>query len=161
MRKLALLVTLIMGAAAVTHAIDLGVFGSHWNPDEGDEAIGVGGSIHFEFLPLELRATLFPDTTIRGVGDSLLLPLDLGLALNLTRSQKVDVYAGAGVSYYIVDTDHGDPDNEIGWYVLGRLEVPTDMGVNVFCDVMYRSVELDDVDVDLGGVCINLGLIFR
>ena len=161
MKKLTVLVVLIVGMAAATQAADLGVFGSYWNPREGDSAYGGGGSIYFDTSPLELRATVFPDTSIQGRGDALLLPIDLGLAVNLTRSQKADVYLGVGGSYYFIDADQGDPDNQFGWYALGRLEVPIQDSMSVFGDIMYRGVEFEDIDADLSGVTFSVGVIFR
>ena len=161
MKKLILFAVLIVGMAAATQAADFGVFGSYWNPKDGDAAFGGGGSIHLATFPLEMRATVFPSTSIQGGGDTLLVPIDIGLAVNLTRSKKVDVYVGAGGSYYFIDADHGNPDNQFGWYALGRVEVPVKGSMNVFGDVMYRGIEFEDIDADLSGVACSVGVIFR
>ena len=161
MKKVILFVTWVVGMAAATQAVDFGVFGSYWNPKDGDDAFGGGGSVHFATVPLELRASVFPDTSIQGGGDTLLVPIDFGLAVNLTRSQKVDLYVGAGGSHYFIDADHGDPDNQFGWYALGRVEVPVKGNLNVFGDVMYRGIEFEDIDADLSGIAASVGVIFR
>jgi hypothetical protein len=147
--------------AAAAQAVDFGLFASYWSPQDGDDAFGGGGSIHFATVPLELRASVFPDTSIRGGGDTLLVPIDVGLAINLTRSQKMGVYVGGGGSYYFIDADQGDPDNQFGWYALARLEVPIQGSFSVFGDVMHRGVEFEDIDADLSGVAFSVGVIFR
>jgi hypothetical protein len=161
MKTVLVFVALMAGMAAVAQAVDFGVFGSYWSPKDGDDAFGGGGSIHFATVPLELRASVFPDTSIRGGGDTLLVPIDFGLAVNLTRSEKMGLYVGAGGSYYFIDADRGDPDNQFGWYALGRLEVPIQGSMAVFGDVMYRGVEFEDIDADLSGVAFSVGVIFR
>ena len=148
-------------ATAATQAADFGVFGSHWDPRDGDKALGVGGSAHFSTVPLELRVTVYPDTSIKGGGDSWLMPIDFGLAVSLTRAHRFGIYVGGGVSHYIIDADHGNPDNEFGWYVLARLEVPIEHRLSVFVEAMHRRVEFDDIDADLRGATFNVGLIFR
>ncbi len=161
MKKVLVFVGLIVGMAAASQAADFGVFGSYWNPQDGEDAYGGGGSIHFATVPLELRASVFPNTSIQGGGDTLLVPIDFGLAVNLTRSQAVDLFVGAGGSYYYIDADQGNPDNQFGWYGLGRLEVPVQGSMNVFADVMYRGVEFEDINADLSGVAFSVGVIFR
>ncbi|MCF7837750.1 MAG: porin family protein [Candidatus Marinimicrobia bacterium] len=161
MKRFMFALCMVALTGTATLGAGIGLFGSHWDPDEADDALGAGVSVNFDTVPLELRATFYPDVSVPGAGDSLLIPIDLGLAVNLSRSESFDIYLGAGGSYGIIDADHGDPDNEFGWYALGRLEVPLQRRMNVFGTIMYRGLEFDDIGADLSGLVFNVGLIFR
>lgn len=156
MRKFMLgLVLLAFAAAQVASALDIGVFGSHWDRKDGDAVWGGGVLLVTESLPLEFRATLYESSTAAKIQAN---PIDLGLAFGLTRLEKVKITAIGGGSYYWVDARRSSPDNEFGWYVGGRLEVTAPSNFSGFGELMYRGAKLDVAD--FSGVTVNIGILF-
>lgn len=148
----------LLGVAA--QAADFSFFGSYWSTDDADDALGAGLGVHFDTVPIELRGTVYPDVTDNG-GDVLVAPIDFGVVFNLARADAFDFFVGGGGSYHIIDTDHGDPDNEFGWYALARIEIMINERIDIMIEPMYRGVEFDDVDADLSGPAVNAGIVLR
>ncbi len=145
-------------ALAVVHtatALDIGPFASYWNHKDGDAVWGAGVLLLPASLPLEMRGTFYERSDTGTVQAS---PLDVGLALGLTRFEKVKLSAVGGGSYYWVDAKGSSLDNEFGWYIGGRMEVAVQQSYVVFGEALYRGVKLDHVD--FSGVTFNLGFMF-
>lgn len=178
-------------------ASDFAVFGSYLDTEDLDQS--VGGGIRTAFgtrFQLDLRATYFPDLTEdfesfvddpgtdpgRFQNDVEAIPLDAGLKLNFNPDQGWNPYVGGGATYWFLDTERGEIDDEAGFYLAGGIELARATGgVGFFGEVIYRDVEatvnrdpedfedLDDVefdairrrDLDVGGVGVNAGLIWR
>lgn len=157
-------VTALMLATCLpmARAGDIGAFGSLWDQQDGDKVYGGGAVYLFEVLPLELRGTYYESASIPEAGDVAALPVDLGFTADLTRTSVVDLYVGAGGSYYFLDADEGDVDNEFGWYAGARLEIPLEKeSVAIFGEALYRGIGVEHIDADLSGFAFNVGLIFR
>lgn len=178
-------------------AADFSVFGSYL--DTGDVEDSVGGGVKAGFgdrFQLELRATYFPDLTEdfesfvddpgedpgRFTNDIEAIPLDAGVKWNFGAAQQFNPYLGGGATYFLLDAERGEIDDEAGFYVSGGVEFtrPTG-GMGFFAEAIYREVEatverdpedfeeIDDVefeefrraDLDVGGIGVNAGLIWR
>ncbi len=156
MRKLMMgFVLLALASVQVASAIDIGAFGSYWDHKDGDAVWGGGVLILVETLPIEVRATYYESATGAKIEAH---PIDVGLAVGLTRLDSVNITAIGGGTYYLVDARNSSPDNEFGWYIGARLEFTAPGAYKVFGEVMYRGADLDVAD--FSGAAINIGLLF-
>lgn len=178
MRKLAAVLMCLSLCAAVAHADNgWGLFGSYWSPSDGDSAFGPGVRLAIEMIPgmqLDLRGSYFGDVMEDGKGPDLkVIPLEAGLNLIAPVVDRVSVFGGLGVGYYLMDSD-ADVDNEVGFFVNGGLEfvmIENEAAyggtrASLFAEAMYRSVSADGAgnggaDVDLDGLVFNGGLMVR
>lgn len=171
----------LLALTAPAQAGELGLFGSYWNTDELDDTAGAGikYAIGDNALRLELRGSYYPDLTadagevIQGqTGDFELEAVvpEAGFAYNFAPGANTQFYLGAGLSYYLLDTNMFDVDDEAGYYGLAGFTLGGGGdGPAFFAEALYRSVEatvtdnalVEDVDLDLSGVSVNLGVIFR
>jgi outer membrane protein W len=175
---------------------ELSVFGSpYWAPDETDEVAGGGLSFDIPITSnwqVDLRGSYFEETSPDAFGEALeigdadspfrengleVLPLEVGGRYNFLPESKVRPYAGAGVGYYMLDTDLGDVNDEGGYYGLVGLGFGDPEKANFFVEANYRrmeaTVEVDpdtiadfegfdeDVGIDLDGLGFNVGVSFR
>ena len=158
--------------ATPVRAGSFGVFGSHWDTDEADSSLGVGARLGFDLvkvLELEFRGTQYPDFNA-GIGlgdvDIKATPVDGGLRINLLPSGPVNPYVGAGVTYYFLDPDQGDMDNETGWYAAAGLELGGDSS-RFFVEALWRKLDTSislgifDADAQFDGIAINAGGVWR
>lgn len=172
------LITLIIGlgfiSTASVYAEGIGVFGSYWDPADGDQTLGVGvrarggaGPVYFE-----VRGTFFEDITEDNAffhNNLQVIPIDVGIGLQLQVTDLLEIYGGGGVTYYFVDSDYGKVDNEVGYYLQAGTELAVNEGFGVFAEAVWRRVEaslgnenqVEDSKVDLKGMSVNLGLVFR
>lgn len=178
-------------------ASDFALFGSYLDTEDLDQSVGGGVRAGFgNRFQLDLRASYFPDLTEdfesfvddpgtdpgRFENDVEAIPLDVGLKVNFNAEEGWNPYVGGGGTYWFLDHERGEVDDEAGFYLAGGVEFarPTG-GVGFFGEVIYRDVEatvdrdpddfedLDDVDferirqrdLDVGGVGVNAGLIWR
>lgn len=196
--------TLIWAAAAVcvlaggpAFAGDFAVFGSYLDTEDLEETVGGGVKAGFgDALQLELRATYLPDLTEdfesfvddpgddpgRFTNDIEAIPLDVGVKYSFGYDQPVNFYVGGGGTYFLLDAERGEVDDEVGFYGVGGIEIARSTGgFGFFAEVIYRDVEavvdrdpqdfrdLDDIefdrirkrDLDVGGLGANAGIIWR
>lgn len=167
--------------ATSAQAGELGLFGSYWDTkDLGDTAgAGVKYAIGDHALRLELRGSYYPDLTsdasevVQGqTGDFELKAVvpEAGVTYNFAPGANTQLYVGAGLSYYLLDPNEFDVGNEAGYYGLaGFTAGGGGNGPAFFAEAIYRSVEatvqddslVRDVDLDLSGLSLNLGVLFR
>lgn len=176
-----LLAILLPGASFAQAESSIGVFASFWDTDQGDEAWGGGAKVRAGIF--EARATYYADVSadtnpkISGL-DVSSIPIEVGLAYNFAPEFVFNPYVGAGVSYYFLDTDVGSIDDEFGWYAVVGGEFGMASGFSVLAELQYRWVEgsvsadagdFEDttitvgrnVDLDLSGIAVNLGVAWR
>jgi hypothetical protein len=146
---------LTLAVVQTATALDIGPFASYWNHKDGDAVMGGGVLLLPATLPIEIRGTFYERSDR---GQLQVSPLDVGLALNLTRYESVKLSLIGGGSYYWVDGKGYSPDNEFGWYAGGRVEVSTNQDIAVFGEALYRGAKLDYAD--FSGVTFNLGILF-
>jgi hypothetical protein len=165
---------LVFLSAGALHAEGLGIFGSLWDPSDGDETFGAGvrarggaGLIYFE-----VRGTYFQDITDdQGLisNDLQVVPVDLGLGLQMRPNESIEIYGGGGGTYYFMDSEYGNVDDEVGYYLQAGVELGVSEGVGLFAEAVWRHVEgsvdngsqLEDSKIDLKGMAINIGLVFN
>lgn len=179
-RKRALLhfasLTLLCLAASVVSAAEWGVHVSRWDTEDLGESDGGGLRVGFELLPqidVELGVSYFP-----GVDEELeldlldfnfeldVIPVDLGVKLDIGRPGRF--YVAAGVSYYRLDADDFEVDEEFGYY--GGVGLAFS---RLFFEARYRNVEgtvdelsfdgvelADGFAVDLTGIELTVGVRF-
>ncbi|HEY7863356.1 MAG TPA: hypothetical protein VIE39_06845 [Thermoanaerobaculia bacterium] len=178
--------------AAPARAGDISVFGSWADTDSLGDSFGFGAKIDFSMfsaLGMEFRGTYFPDLgesfeDIVDNDDDILeidveaIPIDGGLILQFGPGKNFFVSGGA--TYYLMDTDVGDVDDQWGWYLAtGFKSGQPGGGIGFFGEVIYRDVDgsvnvdpedFEDIDdigfngevpVDLSGIGANVGVVFR
>lgn len=161
MKRLCVAGLMVVLAVQTASAFDFGLHGSWWDPSDADEAFGPGLRMLADTVPVEFRASYYGDVDVKG-GPSLdIIPIEAGLVLGLDRIEALDLALGGGVSYHILDADHGDVDNEFGWYGTFHVEIPLEGTLSIFAELMYRGVEVGDVNADLDGSVINVGIIIQ
>ena len=171
--------TLAAGAPAM--AGDFGLYGSYWDTDALGET--AGGGVKYALgdagLRFEIRASYFPDLTEdfgqlveNGTGEAeveALVP-EAGITYNFAPGSNAQFYLGGGLSYYLLDINERDLDDEVGYYGLAGLILGgAGTGPAFFVEALYRSVEgtitddslVEEVDLDLSGLSANLGVLFR
>jgi hypothetical protein len=187
---LALLLTTVPAAAS-----ELALFGSYWQPSDFEDTAGGGLLLGFGSgaVQFELRGTYYPDIT-EDLNDLLdtddddlddfelkAIPAEAGIVFNFARDSNVSPYIGGGATYYILDSNIGEVDDEAGFYVKGGIRAGGGGGggVGFVAEALYRNVEgsvkfdpqdfgdIDDVDfedefdLDLSGFAANVGIVFR
>ena len=196
MRRIVLasaLAFLVVGGAPAM-ATDLNLFGSYWQTGDFDDTFGGGVRLGFGDGPVqfELRGSYFPDIAedFEQLFDSdsefedqfeiTAIPLEAGVTFNFGGSETFNPYIGGGASYILLDTDIGEVDDEVGFYVVGGFKAARDDGgVGFFAEAIYRNIEGqvnfdpedfddvddvdfdDDFDLDLAGIGANVGIVFR
>ncbi|MEZ5330889.1 MAG: hypothetical protein R2991_02290 [Thermoanaerobaculia bacterium] len=178
---LALFALTALAAGAPALAGDFGLYGSYWDTDALGET--AGGGLKYAFgdagLRFELRGSYFPDLTEDfgqliddGTGDAeveAVVP-EAGITYNFAPESNTQFYVGGGLSYYLLDINEFDIDDEVGYYGLAGIVLGgAGDGPAFFAEAMYRSVEgtvtddalEEDVDLDLSGLSANVGVLFR
>jgi opacity protein-like surface antigen len=176
MKRIAFAALVLTLASSPSWAGSFGVYGAGWDTKDADTA--VGGGVKARFGWLDLHATYFADVTADTDPEHedfeiSSLPLEVGFAVPVgPRDGGFSPYLGAGGGYYKLDTDHGDVDDETGWYGLAGADFGDSEGPRFNLEVMYRRMEatvtndqdLTDpnlsgkVNFDLSGVAVNAGL---
>lgn len=189
MKKALVLAALACLVAAPSFATDFSIYGSYWDTDAAGDTGGGGVRLGIPLgrvLDLDIRATYYEEVKDRpfdALGDVetpfvengiQILPVDLGLRADFAPESRVNPYVGGGASYFFLDSDFGDVDDEAGWYALGGLEIGS-----FFVEAAYRGAEatvendpddfddFDDIDfeeetaVELDGFAANAGFVWR
>ncbi|MES1240108.1 MAG: outer membrane beta-barrel protein [Acidobacteriota bacterium] len=179
--------TILCAAAALTilaapaaKATDFSVFGSYWDTQDADNALGGGAKLRLGRW-VELRGTYFSDVTAdtspeRFDFEVSAIPIEAGLRFDLGGTEAFTPYIGGGASYFMLDTSEGDIDDEVGWYaVVGAEFGRQPSGLGFMAEAIYRGVEAtvtedsdgfpddvhDDVNLNLDGLGVNAGLVWR
>jgi hypothetical protein len=188
------LATLAVGAAPAS-AGHFNLFGSFWDTDEAGDAAGGGLGFGFpigERWGLDLRASYYEELSnepLEAIFDDddpifqrsglQVLPLEIGLRYNFAPGNRTNFYLGGGGSYFLLDSDFGEVDDEVGGYAIAGVDIGNPDGVSFFVEGLWRIAEakvdfdpdaldeVDDIDlvnrvpVDLNGLGINAGVTWR
>lgn len=180
MKKTTLCALAALGLALLTgpaKAADLSVFGAYQDTQDADSGYGAGVKLNFARF-LELRGTYFGDVTVgqRPRGNDFKLrvaPLEAGLVYKFQPDNTFSPYLGGGASYFLLDTNRGNIDNELGWYAVAGADIKTDHGFGVMLEGIYRSVDAtvrdngdsttvsSRVPLQLRGFGANAGLVWH
>ena len=189
------LLIVLVGAGTAFGANMWGVGAAYWDTADADDAVGATTKFSFEMVPgaqLDLRASYFNDLAkdVDDIdADLKVIPLEAGLALAYPLGNTVDLTAGGGIGYYLMDgsvsapdrtVQPADPENEVGFYFAAGLEWSLrksgasygETEAGLFAEIMYRSVSADNIkvesgetirlsDADLDGVGVNLGVMIK
>ena len=161
MRKILLAsAALALVATAPASATGFALYGSGWNPDAVEDALGVGTSLSFPFgdsgLGMDLRGSFYQEASVDlgNIGDDdeeavdiddsglEVIPIDAALRYDFNNDGRASFYLGGGASYLFLGLDNGpDLDDEVGWlgFVGARFGDPD--GLNFFLEGGYRGVE--------------------
>ena len=91
---------------------------------------------------------------------------DWGFRFDFMKERKVNPYIGVGGTYYFLESDLGEVDDELGFY--GQLGL--DFGFEnfrFFIEGMYRQAEGTinnqgvDADIDFTGITANAGIAWK
>lgn len=168
MKRFATVLTvLLMSAAVPAFAGSFGIYGSYWDSSDVEETYGGGVRVGFNFLKwleLEFHGTYYDDFE-EDVVEVSAIPIDGGLRFNFLADRKVNPFIGAGVTYYLMDANEFEIDDEFGYYAQAGLE----FGGNTkfFAEAMWRILEataddgITDEEVDFDGFGVNLGVNWR
>ena len=180
MKKTALCAAAALGLgllAGPAKAADFGVFGSY--QDTKDAGHGYGGGVKLDFANfITLRATYLGDVTSGACfsnGDDVKLrvaPLEAGLQYKWNPDSTVSPYLGGGASYFVLNPQRGNTNNEFGWFAVAGADIKTDHGFGVMLEGIYRSVDTtvrqnstttisDRVNLQLRGFGANAGLVWH
>lgn len=158
-------------------AADIGAYGSYWATEDADEALGAGAKVRFGVF--ELRGTYFSDVTADTEPESRdfevsAIPLEAGVAFKFAEGARFSPYIGGGAGYYLLDTTEGDIDDEVGYYAVLGTDIGSPSGLSFMVEGIYRSMEAtvrgsfgddpsvdEDVDIQLGGLGLNAGIVWR
>ena len=148
-----------------------GVYGSYWDSSDAGSSWGGGVRVGFDFLKfmqLEFHGTYFPSfgTDVLGSNvDVTATPVDGGIRFDFLPDKKINVYAGAGASYYFMDSKDGSMDNTTGWYGEAGLEFGKTS--RFFAEVMWRKMDTTltigsfDADAQFDGISAQAGLNWK
>lgn len=171
----------VLTAGAPAMAGDFGLYGSWWDTDALGET--AGGGVKYAFgdagLRFEIRGSYFPDLTEdfgqlieNGTGKAeveAIVP-EAGITYNFAPGSNAQFYLGGGLSYYLLDINRLELDDEVGYYGLAGIVLGGGgTGPAFFAEALYRSVEgtitgssiTEEIDLDLSGLSANLGVLFR
>jgi outer membrane protein W len=182
MKKTALCTVAVLGLgllAMPAKATDFAVFGAYQDTKDADSGYGVGAKLDFGRF-VTLRATYLGDVTSNtrfSSGDDFklrVIPLEAGLQYKFNPDSNFSPYLGGGASYFLLDTNRGNIDDELGWFAMVGAEIKTQHSFGIMLEGIYRSVEStvrddengdttvsDKVDVQLRGFGANAGLIWH
>lgn len=174
------------------------VFGAYWDVDQLDASAGGGVKLGIPLgnvVTLDLRGTFYQQIDDEDFFDRVfdevdspflengleITPIDVGLSVNFAPRGSVVPFFGGGVSYFLLDTDRGQVDDEVGWYANGGVEFASRGNWGFFVEGLYRSAtgtvesspedfdEIDEIDgidfgnveFDLEGFGANAGVVWR
>jgi hypothetical protein len=186
-----LLVAVAVVALSFTPASASGfaVYGTWFDTDDAGDAAGIGASYAWnlsDMVDLEARAAWYEELTDEPLEDLFtgatpietgltIIPVELGLRFNFARDSTFwNPWFGLGVSYFVLDTDTGNIDDEIGYYGTFGSTFGDGKGADFFAEVGYRFSEatvtgfdvdqdnvLDEFDVKLNGPYVNVGVSWK
>jgi outer membrane protein W len=164
--------------AGPAKAADFGVFGAYQDTKDADQ--GYGGGVKLDFSVITLRATYFGDVTSNNrfaTGNDFklrVIPLEAGLQYKFQPDTNFTPYIGGGASYFLLDTNRGNVDDELGWFAVVGADIKTQHSFGVTLEAIYRSVDStvrdnnngnttvsSKVDVQLRGIGANAGLVWH
>lgn len=145
-------------------------FLAYRNADWADSGVGVGAKYTWE-LPSDFRVDARFSFVHFGDPDLDMVPLETTASYQWT-DHEWEPYAGLGVGYYFLDGNRGDADGDIGFQLFAGFEMDVGLIWDLFAEInwlflesdvdsTFQEVERTDSTIDLDGIGINLGLVYR
>ena len=185
------ILTMMTSAAFADKRMGLTV--GYWDTKDGGagEALGLlfaapatdAGGLMIDFRVARYRDLASdPSVTLE------LVPLELGFSAHTAPHGPLDLYAGLGIGWYLVDGSTSRavgpdaefaPTDELGFYGTVGAELGIGGGserlgatrISLYLEAMYRAVEIDHIDSgflggsspggDLSGAAVNAGIVFH
>lgn len=178
--------------AAPSAAADFTLMGSYWDTDVAGDTAGGGLILGMPFNPslaLELRASYYEELTddpLANIFDSddpvfqrrgiQVAPLEAGLRFTFAPRGIFRPHLAAGGSYFLLDSDFGEIDDELGYFAALGATIGDGRGPELFVEAHWRKAtaqvrldpeDLDDIDdievedradLDLDGIGAHLGV---
>jgi len=155
MKRLSLVIVAMSILANSALAAGIGAFGSYWDSEDAGESYGYGVRLASTSDPagfLEVRASRFNQFEDKDTGKESeldIIPIDIGITLNMSPEDSLQFYIGGGGSYYMMETEVDTPtgskdvdlDDEWGWYGLIGLNIKLSDNLMLFGEGCYRQVE--------------------
>ena len=159
-----------------------GVFGAYHDTEDVDQS--TGGGLRTRLGWLDLRASFLNDLTRDTSPESLdfelqAVPLEAGIAFDLMDDARWNPYVGGGLSYFMLDSNDVEINDEAGFYAVVGSEFGMRENLNFMVEAMYRDMEAtverdpnsvrdvsnieleNESTVELGGFGINAGVSWR
>ncbi len=191
-RFFAVFAAALLAAAAPALAGSFALNGSYWDTSDLDDTFGgqiaLGIPLRQSMVDLDVRAGYYEELTDEPFEALLeepdpvfeeesmrVIPAELGLRFNFAREEPINLYLGAGASYFFFDPERDDldVDDELGYYLLGGLRLGDAEGAAFNVEGYYCAVEAVFVrgdigepeeprrrDVDVAGPGLNLGIVW-
>ena len=187
MKKAAVALGILALLASPSWASEIGAMISFFSTDDADDAFGGGIRVDWsvnESVDIQFRASVY-DSLEHAIPGHLFtveaVPVEAGVAYNFNPQGQVNPYVGGGGSFFLLDNDRvpvefegeghrGRMENEMGWYLVGGLEMPVRENMIVFLEAMYRQVsatiegddfgQVSEREFDMDGPTVNLGIAF-
>jgi hypothetical protein len=173
MKKLTLALALLLVAVVPSYAGSVGVYGSYWDGSDVGSTSGAGvrvGFDMFKWMELEFKGTYYSDFSqdIENEDFKLTaLPVDGGIRFNFLPKSKFNIYAGAGVTYYFMDTNLGSVNDEFTYYGEAGMEIGGEK-TKFFVEALWRDLNttVDETstsssDVSFSGISANVGVNWK
>jgi hypothetical protein len=190
--KLALGVLIVLLATPAFADGTFSLYPTYWETEDVDSAGGLGVNAAWPMghvLDFELKASYYEELKNQPLEQVLdgddpfssgvtAIPLEAGLRFNLARDAEVwNPYVGAGGTYYALDSDFGNLEDEAGFYASLGSSFGNGVGAEFFAEVAHRWVEAtvtdlepldeednfegDRVDLNLDGFVANMGVAWK
>jgi len=181
--------------AAPASAGDVTLFAGGWDTDAAGDAGGGGLRLGWSMTPrtdFELRASYYEELTDDPLGNAFdsdatvfedqgiqVTPIEIGLRFHLGSGSTFRPFLGGGASYFLLDSDFGEINDELGYYATIGAEIGDGRGADFVIEGLWRKASaridvdperLDDIDdlevqdhanFDIDGLGVNLGVIWR
>lgn len=180
-----------LACAMPAAATDFSLYGSYWDTDAAGDAAGGGIGLGLPFndtFAVELRATYFEELSDDPLANAFdsddpvfqeqginVTPLEIGARFSFPQDSFTP-YLSAGAGYYLLDSDFGEVNDEVGYYAVVGANFGNPERIQFFIEGTYRKMEgevrldpdelddIDDLDIedrasfDLDGFGANLGI---
>jgi hypothetical protein len=162
----------LLGATAGQSQAYLGVKGGLFMPNDDDKGLksfdnGYGGELFFgsDVGPISLELGGYTTKPESGGDDSLNTVYGSGTAKAYLPIGPLSIYGGGGAGYYYSkfgDSDSDSDGNGVGFHAVGGAEFSAGV-ISILAEVRWNQAKLDfggPEDVNVGGLMLNVGLIF-
>ncbi len=177
----------IVGFSVTTvYGSGLGGFASYWDSKDADSTWGGGALLRIDLdenLQLDIRGSYyeFSDREFGTKWELEVIPIEAALMFKIPLDQQFNAYIGGGGGYYIADWEFSSPegrikvdiDDEFGFFAVGGIDVRVGDALSIFGEAKYTWLEYKkakvrelgperlDIDLDMNGIAVNIGLLLR